>query len=93
MHAVFVEINGNQSLDDQARQIILDKVAPTVREAGALAGYWLTTLPDNRAIAVVFFDSEGDARKMAAQLVPGEPTEVPTCTYRSVEVQEVLVAL
>ncbi len=93
MHAVFVEINGNQSLDDQARQIILDKVVPAVREAGARTGYWLTTLRDNRAIAVVFFDSEADARRMAAQLVPGEPTEVPTCTYRTVEVQGVLAAL
>jgi hypothetical protein len=93
MHAVFVEINGNQSLDDQARQIVSEKVVPAVREAGARAGYWLTTLRDNRAIAVVVFDSEADARKLAAQIVPGEPTEVPSCTYRSVEVQEVLASL
>jgi hypothetical protein len=93
MYAVFVEINGNQSLDDRAREIVAEKVVPAVREAGARAGYWLTTLPDNRAIAVVVFDSEADARRLAGQLVPGAPTEVPTCTYRSVEVREVLAAL
>jgi hypothetical protein len=88
----FVEINGSQSLDDQACQIIPERVVPAVREAGARAGYWLTTLRDNRAIALLTFDSEGDAKRLASHLVPGEAL-IPHCTYRAVEVQEVMASL
>jgi hypothetical protein len=41
MHAVFIEVNADESHIEEARGYLQDKVAPMTRESGAKAGYWL----------------------------------------------------
>ena len=94
MYAVFVEVNADASLDDQARQIIQETILPMVRDAGALTGYWLSA-QGGRGISVTIFEAEEAARRQADQLKVGEaPPGAPLgVTFRTVEVREVLAML
>jgi hypothetical protein len=94
MYAVFVEVNAEASRNDQARQLIAERIVPTARDGGARAGYWLGA-QGGRGVAVVVYDSEEAARRAADQLKVGEAPEgaPPSVTFRTVEVREVLASL
>lgn len=93
MHAIFVEVNADESKTDLAREALPKTAAARAREAGAKGGYWLSP-QGGRGVAVILFDSEADARKMADQMKPGEPAgTVPGVTFQTVEVREVLANL
>jgi len=94
MHAVFIEVNADESRADQAREAIKRGAVPRARDAGASAGYWLTA-QGGRGVAVLIFDSEEVARRAAELLKVGEaPPEAPAeVTFRTVEVREVLATL
>jgi|SRR4051794_32691352 len=92
MYGVFIEVDASESQIPEAREELRQNIAPAARAAGARAGYWLAP-HGHHGVAVVVFDSEEEARKMATQLTPGENAGVPGVTFRTVEVSEVLAAL
>jgi len=94
MYAVFVEVNADASLEDQARKVLQETIAPRARDAGARAGYWLSA-QGGRGVSVTVFDSEEAARHQADQLKVGETPlgAPPGVTFRTVEVREVLASL
>ncbi|MBV8949788.1 MAG: hypothetical protein JOZ99_02855 [Actinobacteria bacterium] len=93
MHAIFIEVNTDESNVEAARETLPRTAVPRAKEAGAKCGYWLAPAR-GRGIAMVLFDSEADARKMADQMKPGEPAgTVPGVTFKTVEVREVLADL
>ena len=94
MYAVFVEVNADTSLEDQARKVLQETIAPRARDAGARAGYWLSA-QGGRGVSVTVFDSEEAARHQADQLKVGETPlgAPPGVTFRTVEVREVLASL
>jgi hypothetical protein len=94
MYAVFVEVNADASQEDQARQIIQETIVPMARDAGARAGYWLSS-QGGRGVSVTVFDSEQAASRQADRLKVGEapPGAPPGVTFRTVEVREVLASL
>jgi hypothetical protein len=92
MYAVFVEVNADESQTANAREGLAQNVVPLAQAAGAKAGYWLAPRGD-RGVAVVVFESEEQARKMAAQARPGENAGAPGVTFRNIEVSEVLASL
>jgi hypothetical protein len=90
MHAVFIEVNADESNIEAAREMLPNTAVPRVQEAGAKHGYWLAP-QGGRGVAVALFDSEDEARKLADQMKPGEPAgTVPGVTFKTVEVREVL---
>jgi hypothetical protein len=92
MHAVFIEVNADGSLIDQAREMLPKTAVPRAQEAGAKGGYWLSPR-GGRGVAVVLFDSEEEAQKMADQMKPGDAAgTVPGVTFKTVEVREVLAS-
>jgi hypothetical protein len=93
MHAIFIEVNADESHTDDARRTLPNTAVPRAKEAGAKGGYWLAPR-GGRGLAVVLFDSEDAARKMADQMKPGEQAgTVPGVTFKTVEVREVLAQL
>jgi hypothetical protein len=94
MYAVFVEVNADASRNDQARQVIAERIAPMARDSGARVGYWLAA-QGGRGVSVVVYDSEEAARRAADQLKVGEapPGAPPDVTFRTVEVREVLASI
>ena len=95
MYAVFIEVNANESHIEQARGYLQEQVAPATRESGAKAGYWLAPV-GGRGVSVVVYDTEEDAKQVAAMFEIGKPPgpDAPAdVTVRTVEVREVLAAL
>ena len=95
MHAVFTEVNANESHVEAAREFLSQVAVPAARERGARAAYWLAP-EGGRAVAVVVFETEQEARQAAEQLRVGEPPrpDAPAgVTVRTVEVREVLASL
>ncbi len=93
MYAVFMEVNADESHTATAREQLPKTRAPMAKQAGAKAGYWLAP-QGGRGISVLIFDSEDDARKMAAQIKPGQPVgDIPGVTFKTVEVREVLASI
>lgn len=94
MYAVFVEVNADASGNDQARQVLAERIVPIARDSGARVGYWLSA-QGGRGLSVVVYDSEEAARRAADQLKVGEapPGAPPDVTFRTVEVREVLASL
>jgi len=95
MYAVFTEVNADESVIEQGREFLPKFAVPAAREMGAKAGYWLA--PQNgRAVAVVVFDSEGEARSAAGMFEVGKPP-MPNApagvTVKTVEVREVLASI
>jgi hypothetical protein len=95
MYAVLIEVNADESHVDAARDYLPKTAVPMVRDAGAKAGYWLA--PQNgRGLSVVVFDSEDEARTVAAQIEVGEPA-MPGApegvTVKTVEVREVIASV
>jgi hypothetical protein len=95
MYAVFTEVNASEAHIDAAREILpKDAVAPA-REGGAKGGYWLA--PQNgRGVAIVVFETEEEARAVAARFRVGEapgPNAPEGVILKTVEVREVLAAI
>jgi hypothetical protein len=95
MFALFTEVNAEKSDVEGAREILPKFAVPGARAMGAKDGYWLAPV-DGRAVAVVVFETEAEARKAAEQFKVGEPP-MPNApgnvTVRTVEVREVLASM
>jgi hypothetical protein len=95
MYALFTEVNADESHIEAARDVLPKTGVPMAREAGAKAGYWLAPL-NGRGVAVAVFDTEDEARAVAARLevgkppMPGAPAGVVLTT---VEVREVIASV
>jgi hypothetical protein len=94
MYALFTEVNADESHIETAREVLPKAAVPMAREAGAKAGYWLA--PQNgRGVNVLVFDTEDQARAVAARFEVGKPPmpEAPAgVTVKSVEVREVIAS-
>lgn len=94
MYAVLIEVDADESHVEAARDFLPKVAAPATREAGAKGGYWLA--PQNgRGMSVVVFDTESEARAMAAQFEVGKPTgdDNLSVIVKTVEVREVLASV
>ena len=94
MYAAFTEVNADESHIEAARDVLPKSAVPRAREAGAKAGYWLA--PHGRGVAVAVFDTEDEARAVAARLEVGKPPmpDAPAgVTVKPVEVREVIASL
>jgi hypothetical protein len=95
MYAVFTEVNADDSNMEVGRQVVPQFAVPKAKEAGARGGYWLAPR-DGRAIAVVVFDTEEQARQAASMFEIGKPPmpeAPPNVTVKTVEVREVIASL
>ena len=92
MYALFTEVNADESHIEAARDFLPKAAVPMAREAGAKAGYWLA--PQNgRGVNVLVFDTEDEARTVAARFEVGKPPmpDAPAgVTVKTVEVREVI---
>ena len=94
MFALFTEVDADESHVAAAREFLPNMAVPGARDSGAKAGYWLAP-QGGRGVAVVLFDSEQAARKLAERFrvgeapMPGAPAGI---TVRTVEVREVLAS-
>jgi quinol monooxygenase YgiN len=94
MYAVLIEVNADESHVEAAREYLPKVASPSAREAGAKGGYWLA--PQNgRGLSVVVFDTEDEARAVAAHFEVGKPAapDGPAVTVKTVEVREVLASV
>ncbi len=95
MYALFIEVNADESHIEAARDVLPKSAVPMAREAGAKAGYWLA--PQNRrGVNVVVFDTEDEARAVAARFEVGKPPmpDAPAgVILKTVEVREVIASV
>jgi hypothetical protein len=95
MYAMLIEVNADESHIEAARDVLPKSAVPMVRDAGAKAGYWLA--PQNgRGVAVVVFDTEDEARAVAAGVEVGKPPmpDAPAgVIVKAVEVREVIASV
>jgi hypothetical protein len=80
----------NVSISDyeKARRMLHDDILPTVADIpGFISGYWLAPV-DGKGVEVLIFETEDEARAMAAQMPPGRQVN-EFVTVESVEVREV----
>jgi alkanesulfonate monooxygenase SsuD/methylene tetrahydromethanopterin reductase-like flavin-dependent oxidoreductase (luciferase family) len=92
MYAVFIEVSANESHVEAAREYLPRVAAPRAREAGGKGGYWLA--PQNgRGMSVVVFDTEDEARAVAAHFQVGKPIMSDGPVVKTVEVSEVLASV
>jgi hypothetical protein len=82
MHAAMVTVTIDPTQADQAEKALREQVIPMVSDApGFVAGYWLEPA-DGRAVSLVLFDTEEQARQTAPPL-GASPT--PGVTIAAVE--------
>lgn len=94
MHALFIEVNANDSHVEEARRALPEMAVPMAKELGAIAGVWMAPSGTDRGIAVMQFNSEQEARQAASQFTVGEPAgPVEGVITRTVEVREILAQL
>jgi hypothetical protein len=95
MYALFTEVNADESHIEAARGLLPKVAVPAAREDGAKAGYWLA--PQNgRGLSVVVFDTEDEARAVAARFEVGKPPmpdAPPGVIVKTVEVREVIASV
>ena len=95
MYAVFTEVDADDSDVEAGRELLRGFAAPAARSLGAKAGYWLA--PKNgRGVAVVVFETEGEALSAAQMFEVGKPpmpNAPANVILRTVEVREVLAAV
>ena len=72
---------------EKARRVLHDDVLPTVTDIpGFVAGHWFAPV-DGKAMEILIFETEDEARAMAAQMPPGRQVN-EFVTVESVEVRE-----
>ena len=95
MYAVFTEVDADDSAANAGREILPEFAAPAARSMGAKSGYWLA--PQNgRGVAVVVFETEGEAQSAAQMFEVGKPpmpNAPASVIVRTVEVREVLASV
>jgi hypothetical protein len=93
MYAVFTEVNASEADIEAGREFLSQRAVPAARERGAKGGYWLAP-QGGRGVAMVIYETEGDAQEAAAMFRVGEPP-MPGApvTLKTVEVREVLAAV
>ena len=73
---------------EHARRLLHDDVLPTITDVpGFVSGYWLAPI-DGTGSSILIFETEEEARAMAAQMPPGRELN-EYVTIQSVEVREV----
>jgi hypothetical protein len=94
MHALFIEVDADESVLEQARRELPNTVVPMARTSGAQAGYWLAP-HGGRGISVTVYDTAEEAEKVAEMFSPGQPPPGGICeiTVRTAEVREVIASL
>jgi hypothetical protein len=95
VYALFTEVNADESITDAGREFLPKFAVPAAKEMGAKGGYWLAP-QGGRGVAVVVFETEGEARGAAAMFEIGKPPmpDAPTgVTVKTIEVREVLAAV
>jgi hypothetical protein len=95
MHALFVEVNADDSHVEQAREFLNRVAAPGARASGAKGGFWLAPA-GGRGVSITVYETESEARKLAKMFHVGQPPsdELPAeITVRTVEVREVLASV
>ncbi len=86
MHAALATVSISDY--EKARHVLHDDVLPTMTDVpGFIAGYWLAPI-DGKGVEVLIFETEDEARSMAAQMPPGRRVN-EFVTVESVEVREV----
>jgi hypothetical protein len=68
MHAVFTEVNANESHIEAGREFLPQRAAPMALERGAKGGYWLAP-QGGRGVAIVVFETEDEARRQQPRSV------------------------
>ena len=94
MHAVFIEVDADESVLEEAKRELPKTVVPMARSHGAQAGYWLA--PQNgRGISVTVYGTAEEAQKVAGMFTPGQPPPggISEVIVRTAEVREVIAAL
>lgn len=94
MHAVFIEVDADESVIDLARRELPNTVVPMARSHGAQAGYWLAP-SGGRGISISVYDTAEEAEKVASMFVVGQPPPggISEVVVRTAEVREVLAHL
>ena len=95
MHALFVEVNADESHTEQAREVLNRVAVPGARERGAKIGVWLAPA-GGRGVSITAYESEDEALEAAKMFRVGEapiPDAPAGVTVRTVEVREVLASL
>ncbi len=95
MYALFTEVNADESHLEAAREFLPKAAVPMAREAGAKAGYWLAP-QSGRGVNVLVFDTEDEARAVAARFEVGKapmPDAPAGVTVKTVEVREVIASV
>ena len=95
MYAVFTEVDADDSDAEAGREILPEFAAPAARSMGAKAGYWLAP-QHGRGVAVVVFETEGEAESAARMFEVGKPpmpNAPASVIVRTVEVREVLATV
>ena len=95
MYAMLIEVNADESHTEAAREALPKSAVPMTREAGAKAGYWLAP-QTGRGLAVVVFDTEDEARAVAAGIEVGRPPmpDAPVgVIVKTVEMREVIASV
>jgi hypothetical protein len=86
VHAVVVQVTIHDF--DRGRQMLEERIVPTVKGApGFVAGYW-TRSEDDRGMSLIAVESEEAARNIAQMIQSAPPDE--GVTLDSVEVREVV---
>lgn len=86
MHAVLATVSITDY--ERARRVLHDDVMPTVTDIpGFVSGHWLAPV-DGSGMEILIFETEEEARTMAAQMPPGRQVN-EFVVVESVEIREV----
>jgi hypothetical protein len=94
MYALFIEVDADESLLEQARRELPNTVVPMARTQGAQAGYWLAP-KGGRGISVTVYSTAEEAQKVADMFTVGQPPPggISEVIVRTAEVREVIASL
>jgi hypothetical protein len=86
MHAVVIQVTIHDF--ERGRQMLEERIVPTVKQApGFVTGYW-TRSEDDRGLSMVVVESEDNARTLADMIRSAPPDE--GVTLESIDVREVV---
>jgi hypothetical protein len=86
MHAVVIQVTIHDF--ERGRQMLEERIVPTVKQApGFVSGYW-TRSEDDRGLSMIVVESEENARGLADMIRSAPPDE--GVTLESIDVREVV---